>query len=143
MVRKALSLLPGASAKGSAAVYNPLAHDLAGAERKDSARRDRNLDSGLRVAADPLALVAQDEAAEARNLHVLAVGQRMTHTVEHALDDIGGLGPGEADSTLHDLGQIGAGQRSCQRLPDRTCSRTGDSPPPLMCKQEESEEGSS
>src|SRR3546814_13131294 len=107
MVRKALSLLPGASAKGSAAVYNPLAHDLAGAERKDSARRDRNLDSGLRVAADPLALVAQDEAAEARNLHVLAVGQRMTHMVEHALDDICGLGPGKARSEERREGEEG------------------------------------
>src|SRR3546814_7795272 len=106
MVRNALSLLPGASAKGSAAVYNPLAHDLAGAERKDSARRDRNLDSGLRVAADPLALVAQDEAAEARNLHVLAVGQRMTHMVEHALDDIGGLRSEEHTSELQSLMRI-------------------------------------
>ena len=54
---------------------DPVAHDLAGAEGHHPARRDRHFDAGLGIAADPLALVAQDEAAEAGNLDVLALGQ--------------------------------------------------------------------
>jgi hypothetical protein len=55
----------------AAALGDPVAHDLAGAEGHHAARRDRHFDAGLGIAADPLALVAQDEAAEAGNLDVL------------------------------------------------------------------------
>ena len=48
----------------SLAAGDPLAHELTGAEGKHPARRDRNLDSGFGVAADALAFVAKDEAAE-------------------------------------------------------------------------------
>src|SRR5688572_8111519 len=76
IVRKACSLLRLGSAIGpSARAGDPFAHDLAGAERQHPPGRDRHLDAGLGVAADPLALVAQDEAAEAGNLHILSVGE--------------------------------------------------------------------
>ena len=105
----------------SAAAGDPLAHDLTGAEGEHAARRDRHLDAGLRIAADPLALVAQDEAAEAGNLDVLPVGQRVAHMVEDALDDAGRFGARQADLAMNDVGKIGAGQRPDGRFPDRAC----------------------
>ena len=39
------------------------------------------------IAADALALVAQDERAEAGDLHIRAVGERVAHVVQHALDE--------------------------------------------------------
>src|SRR5689334_9421006 len=94
IVRKACSLLRiGSAIQGLPGPGDPLAHDLTGAEGEHAARRDRHLDAGLGIAADPLALVAQDEAAEARNLDVLAVGERGAHMMEDALDDARRLGP--------------------------------------------------
>src|SRR3712207_3649254 len=68
-----------------------VAHDLAGAEGHDPARGDRHFDAGLWIAADALALVAKDEAAEAGDLDVLALGQRVTHVEQYALHQAGGL----------------------------------------------------
>src|SRR3546814_7009298 len=56
-----------------------VAHHLAGTEGEHAARRDRHLDAGLGIAADPFALVTQDEGAETRNLEVLAIGERAEH----------------------------------------------------------------
>src|SRR3954468_23365956 len=72
--------------RGSA-LGDPVAHDLAGAESHHAPRGDRNLDPGLGIAADPLALVAQDERAESGYFDVLTNGQRMAHVMKHALDD--------------------------------------------------------
>src|SRR5438105_189382 len=106
IVRKARSLLLwDSAAKGSAGAGDPLAHDLAGAEGQHPPRRDRHFDAGLGIAADPLALVAQDEAAEAGNLHILAIGERAAHMGENALDDAGGFGAGEADLAMDDVGK--------------------------------------
>src|SRR3982750_1477001 len=74
-----------------------VAHDLARAEGHHSARRDRHLDPGLGIAADPLTLVAQDEGAEARNLDVLALRERVAHVVKHALDDVRRFGSRQAE----------------------------------------------
>src|SRR3954451_10565528 len=68
---------------------NPVAHDLAGAEGHHAARRDRHFDACLRIAADAHTLVAQDEGAEAGDLPVRAVGERVAHGMEHALDQAG------------------------------------------------------
>src|SRR3954469_19429098 len=98
IVRKARSLLRWDSrTKGSAGAGDPLAHDLAGAEGQHAPRRDRNLDPGFGIAADPLALVAQDEAAETGDLHILAIGERAAHMGEHAFDDAGRFGARQAD----------------------------------------------
>src|SRR6476661_2189805 len=97
-----------------------VAHDLAGAERHHPARRDRHFDAGLGIAADPLALVAQDEAAEARNLDVLPFGQSVAHMMEDALDDPGRFGPGQSDFAVHDVSEIRPGERAHGRFSDRT-----------------------
>src|SRR5690348_16642107 len=68
---------------------DPIAHDLAGAEGHDAARSDRHFDAGLRIAADALTLVAQDEGAEAGDLHVRPIGQRVAHVMKHPLDETG------------------------------------------------------
>src|SRR4051812_45009735 len=90
----------------SAALGDPLAHDLTGAEGEHAARRDRHFDAGLRVAADPLAFVAKDEAAEAGDLHVVAVGQSGAHMVEDALDDPRRFGAGQTDLAMDDVGEV-------------------------------------
>src|SRR4051812_43408105 len=88
-----------------------IAHDLAGAEGHHAPRSDRNLDSGLGVAADPLSLVAQNESAEAGNLHVPAFRERMAHVVQNALDDAGAFGARKAELAVNDVRQVSAGQR--------------------------------
>src|SRR3954452_12204285 len=70
------------------ALGDPVAHDLAGAEGHHPARRDRHFDARLRVAADALALVAQNEGAEARDLHILTLRQSVAHVMQDALDDV-------------------------------------------------------
>ena len=66
------------------------------------------------IAADALALVAQDEAAEAGDLHILALGQRMAHVVQHALDELGRFRAGQSEPVVDDVRQVGAGQRPAQ-----------------------------
>src|SRR5437868_14284189 len=111
IVRKACSLLRiGSAMRVLPGPCDPLAHDLAGAEGEDAAGRDRHFDAGLRIAADPLALVAQDEAAEAGDLHILTFGQRVTHMMKDALDDARRFGPGQADFAMDDVGEVRAGQ---------------------------------
>src|SRR5215213_8193156 len=134
MVRKACSLLPVASATDSAALGDPLAHDLTGAEGEHSARRDRHFDARLRIAADPFALVAQDEAAEAGDLDVLPLGQSVAHMVKDALDDSRRFGPRKPDLAMDDISEVGARQGAGISPPDG--SRVGHlfSPPPEVMK---------
>eukprot|EP01136_Pigoraptor_vietnamica_P003763 Opistho-1_new@33399 len=93
IVRKASGFLSIAPLSGpmlmSSPVDDPGAQHLAGTERQHPAWRDRHLDTGLGVAADTLALVAQDEAAKARNLHILALGERFAHMAENLFDHPG------------------------------------------------------
>src|SRR3954465_14813421 len=79
------SLFP---AVANLALRDPVAHDLAGAEGHHAARGDRHFDAGLGVAPDALALVAQDEGAEAGDLDVRALGQRVAHVMQHAFDEV-------------------------------------------------------
>src|SRR4051812_36476195 len=132
MVRKAWSpfALAVATATPSGAPGDPLAGHLAGAEGEHPARRDRHLDARLGVASHALALVAQDEAAEARDLDVLAVGQSRAHMVEDALDDPRRFGAGEADLTVYDIRQIGARQSPGVDSPHRPCVGHNCSLPP-------------
>src|SRR5438270_4996875 len=80
------------AATSASAPGDPVAHDLAGAEGHHPPRSDRHFDSGLWVAADSLALVAQDERAESGDLHVLSGGEAVAHVVQHALDQPGRFG---------------------------------------------------
>src|SRR5438045_3467501 len=86
---------PGSLSAGTerSALRDPVAHDLAGAEGHDPPRRDRDFDARFRIAADPLALVAQDEGSEARHLDVLADGQGLAHVVQDALHEASRFGP--------------------------------------------------
>src|SRR3954470_8110042 len=88
IVRRAPGSFCPAMANARALPGNPVAHDLAGAERHHASRCDRHFDAGLRVAADPLALVAKDERSEAGHLHVLPLGERMTHVMKHAFYEV-------------------------------------------------------
>src|SRR5437868_8087968 len=90
---------------------DPVAHDLARAEGHHPPRRDRHLDTGLRIATDALTLVAQDEGAEAGDLHVAPLGERFAHVVQDALDDAGALGARQAELAMHDVREVGARQR--------------------------------
>src|SRR3546814_9863840 len=61
------------------------------AEHKDPARQDRHFLTGLRIATDALALLADREAAERRQLHHLATYQGLGNLVQNRLDQFGGL----------------------------------------------------
>ena len=70
------------------------------------ARIDRHLDAGLRVAADALALAADDEGAERGQLHGLAGSQAVADLRQHPLDEFGRFRPREADLLVDRLAQI-------------------------------------
>src|SRR4051794_5140786 len=103
------SLSPAATRRS--ALGDPVAHDLAGAERHHAPRCDRHFDAGLRIAADSLTLVAEDERAETRKLDVLSLGKRVTHVMKNTLDDAGRLGTRQAQSAMHDVGKVSTRQR--------------------------------
>ena len=90
---------------------DPVAHDLARAEGHHPARSDRHFDAGLGIAADTLPFVAQDESAEARDLHIAALGERCAHVVQHALDDVRRFGARQAELAMDDVREVGARQR--------------------------------
>src|SRR5688500_15539658 len=104
------SFSPDATA---ALLGDPVAHDLAGEEGHHPARRDRPFYAGLGIAAYALGLVAKDEASEVGNLDVLALRQRVAHVEEDALDDACRLGARKPELAVDHVGQIGAGQGSC------------------------------
>src|SRR6267378_7808622 len=82
---------------------------LRGPEGQHAARADLDLLPGLRVAADARALLADDEVAEARELDLLALLERVLDGVEHHLDDLGALLLGEPDFLAHALDHVGLG----------------------------------
>src|SRR5574338_1027755 len=94
------------AAKLRLALRDPVAHDLTGAEGHHPPWSDRHFDAGLGIAADALALVAQDEGAEAGDLHIGALGERGAHVMEDALDDIGRFCPGQPELAVHDIGKV-------------------------------------
>ena len=68
--------------------------------------------AGLGIAADALALVAQDEGAEAGIFTFWPIGQRVAHMVEHALDHARRFGARQAELAMDDVGEVRAGQRA-------------------------------
>src|SRR5436309_208447 len=60
-------------------------------EHHDPARRDRHFLAGLRIAADPFALLAHHERSERGKLHRLAPLQTIRDLLQHHFDQRGGL----------------------------------------------------
>src|SRR5690348_5713718 len=83
---------------------------LAGVERHDAARGDRDLLSGLRIATRPLRLLAQLEIAEARQLDAAAFLERRADLLEEALDHVLRFALVEAELLEQEVGQLGLGQ---------------------------------
>src|SRR3954462_5445800 len=113
IVRRAPGSFCPAVANDRALPGDPVAHDLAGAEGHHPPWRDRYFDARLRVPADTLAFVAQDESAEARHLDVLSLGQGVAPVVKHALYQSGGFRARQAEAVMDDIGQIGTSQSVC------------------------------
>jgi hypothetical protein len=61
----------------SVLAVDPVFQDVRRAEHQNAARQDWHFDTGFRVAAHALALLADREAAERRNLDVIAPDQRL------------------------------------------------------------------
>src|SRR3954470_21888623 len=95
--------------------WNVALHDglelVAGMEGDDVARLDRHRFAGARIAAGARALLADREVAEARQLDLLALDQRLVQQVEEGLDDVLGLALVQADAVEQQLGKLGLGQR--------------------------------
>src|SRR5690348_2008286 len=83
---------------------------LAGVERHDAARGDRDLLSGLGIATRTLRLFAQLEIAEARELHAAAFLERRADLLEEALDHVLRLTLVEAELLEEKIGQLGLGE---------------------------------
>src|SRR3546814_18230066 len=81
------------------------------AEHKDPARQDRHFLTGLRIATDALALLADREAAERRQLHHLATYQGLGNLVQYILDQFGGLVARKTDLLIDGIAQFCSGYR--------------------------------
>src|SRR4051812_26324075 len=77
----------GGAAAGSALVVEQLPQLLAGLEVGDALRGDADLLAGLRVAAGPRPAAADPEAAEAPQLDLLPLLERVDDAVEDRVDD--------------------------------------------------------
>src|SRR5699024_11184275 len=82
-------------------IVDALLHDVAGAEDQHAPRRDGYFLAGLRVAADALALVANAERAERRQLHRVAALETRHDLPEHELHDLRGLVARQTDLLKH------------------------------------------
>src|ERR1700688_4173125 len=85
---------------------------MGGTEHKDPARLDGYLLASLGIAADTLALEADEEAAEGRDLDCLASLQGLGHLVQDRLHQLGRFIAREADFLIDRLGEMGAGDRA-------------------------------
>src|SRR5277367_1959523 len=101
----------GAAAVGAGvarAQVQRLLEDLAGLERQHAPLADLDRLPGLRVAPGPLPLVAQHEVAEAADLDLLTLAERLLHHLEDEIDELGRLLAREAThlavQRLDDLG---------------------------------------
>src|SRR5216684_9030497 len=95
---------------------------LRGAEGQHAPRADLDLLAGLGVAAHAGALLADHEVAEAGELDLLALLERVLDGVEHHLDDLGALLLGEPDLLAHALDHVGLGHGN-----DDSRTRKGES----------------
>src|SRR3954451_3708875 len=84
---------------------------MRGAEDQHPPRADRHLLPGLRVAADPLTLLADRETAERRDLDDLAAFERTGNLGDHRLDEFGRLVAREADFLIDRFGELSASNR--------------------------------
>ena len=91
------------------AIVDPRLQDVRRLEHHHSARKDRNLDPGLRIAADPLALRADDERAEAGELDGFSARGRVADLVQHRLDELRRFGARQPHALVDDLRQIRPG----------------------------------
>src|SRR3546814_19818591 len=80
------------------------------AEHKDPARQDRHFLTGLRIATDALALLADREAAERRQLHHLATYQGLGNLVQNRLDQFGGRVARKTDLMIDGLARSEEGR---------------------------------
>src|SRR5262245_23941717 len=93
-----------------ARVYAVL-HDVARAEHENAPRRDRNFLPGLRIAAHPLALLADVERSERGQLDGLTPGQALREHLDHQLDQLLGLVAWQSDFLDHRLREVRARER--------------------------------
>ena len=84
---------------------------LAGVERHDAARGDRNFLAGLGIASGPLRLLAQLEIAEAGQLDAVAGLERDADFLEEPLDHVLGFALVEAELLEQQIGKFGFGER--------------------------------
>src|ERR1700709_265013 len=101
-------ILPGQFQPGLLAVDARLNHP-AWPEHQHRARQDRNLDAGLRVAADPAALLADGKRSEPADLHGISRLKRRGQAREDPLEKLRGFVPGETDLRIDGLGEVSPG----------------------------------
>src|SRR5579864_128129 len=109
------ALLAPLSTRRSALAVQQLAQLLARLEVGDAFRRHLHLVAGLRVAPGARAAVADAEAAEASELDLLAILERVDDAVEHRVDDDLGVLLGQLRRPSHFLDQLGLGHAVLQR----------------------------
>src|SRR5262245_21626591 len=85
-----------------------LLEDGRGLEDHDPPRRDRHFLAGLRIAADPLTLLAHHERPERGQLDRLAPFQTVRDLLEHNLDQRSGFGTRQAHLLVDRLAQVRA-----------------------------------
>src|SRR5271166_326747 len=75
-------------------------------EHHDSARKNWHFDAGLRIAPDPLALGADDERAEARQLDRFAARSRVADFVQNRLHQFRRLRARQSNFLINNFGQV-------------------------------------
>src|SRR5262249_19408170 len=83
------SIVGFAATIGHVMAVDPLLEDGRGLEHHHAARRDRNLSSGLRVAADALAFLADHERAERGQFDCLALLKAVRNLFQHQFHECG------------------------------------------------------
>ena len=81
---------------------------MARTEHQHAARQDRHFLAGLRVAADTAALLTHREGSEPADLDGFSRLERRRHPLQHRLQQVGRLVPGQADLGIDRLGQMRA-----------------------------------
>src|SRR4051812_47277508 len=110
---KCLAPLPGeeisvflAVAVGDGLAVDPLLQNRRGLEHHHATRRDRYFGAGLRIASDPLTLLAHHERAERRQFYRLAFLQAVGDLFQNKLDKRRRFGPRQAHLLVDRLAQI-------------------------------------
>src|SRR5438874_10316795 len=93
------------------AVVDLMLQRMRGAEHQHPTRADRHFLAGLRVAADPLTLLAHGETAERGDLDHLAALERTGNLGDHRFDEFGRLVAREANLLIDRFGELSASNR--------------------------------